>query len=1357
MKCGYFTDKIGKFQLQIEEMRQLAGPRERIAGALDRLEADLMELDRTLNSDDGFRDAADRKNSEEERTAELLRANRALERSEARFRKMAELLPDMIYEMDTDLRPTYASHAALDTFGYTEDELLEGIEIDHLFAEGEMERVREALARVAQGKSIQTHEYRMKKKDGSLIFCEITSDAIRNDEGMVIGFRGVISDITERRLAEEALNVNLRFLRTLLDTIPTPIFYKDYEGVYQECNKIFAGQILGLQREKIIGKSLCDLNGSIPRDLAEIYRSQDSKLLHEGGIQMHESQVKCADGTRRDFRFNKAAFEDSEGRIAGIIGVMSDITDHKRAQEILRQSEEKYRELVENVSDTIYSLNENGDLTYISPTIELLDGDDPSELIGRNFREFIYEEDLPAVRECLQKVLSGKVESIEFRVLSRFGEKIWLQASGRPIFMDGRITGLRGVITDITKRKAAEAALKESEERYHAVIEQASESIFLFDAHTGRILESNIAFQDLLGYSSEELLDLTIYDIDLHDRKDIDVNIQSTLDRRRHVVGERMYSRKEGSLIEVEVSAAAIVYAGKEVICAVARDITERKRGESALRKSEQEKAAILGGLKNVAIEYLDPEMRIIWINDTVQKHLGLSEEMVKGKHCYRLIYGLDEPCQGCTAQRALKTGLSEEGELVTPDGKIWISRSSPLRDANGSVIGTVHAAVNITKRKQAEERLKESEEKFRTLFDSASDAIFIHDLEGHFFEVNRAACDRLGYTRDELVKMRPQDIDPPEHASQVSGRIDEVFRQGHKIFESAQVRSDGSIIPLEMNASLIDYKGSKAILCVSRDITERKKSEEALHEARDYLNRIINLISDPIFVKDEKHRLVLVNDAECNLIGRPREEILGKTDYDFFPEEQVDVFWEKDDEVFGTGKENVNEEQITDDQGVTHTVITKRVLYKDKAGDKFIVGITRDVTDRKNAEDELRRARDAAEDAARAKSEFLANMSHEIRTPMNAVIGMTGLLLGTDLSPEQRESVEIIHGSGEALLAVINDILDFSKIEEGKGGLERQPFNLRETIESSIDLVATTAAEKGLRLTCSVADEVPQNLMGDVTRLRQILVNLLSNAVKFTDNGEVSVTVVSQTRTQKRDSLHELHFAIRDTGIGIPGDRMDRLFKSFSQIDMTTTRKYGGTGLGLAISKRLVEMMGGRIWAESFEGCGSTFHFTIPEDIAPEAMPAEIPLSKPEKNSACKSGSLRLLLAEDNIVNQKVALRMLKKLGYNADVAANGLEVLQALERQHYDVVLMDIQMPEMDGIEATKAIRQRWPKNGPKVIAITAYALDGDRERCIEAGMDGYISKPVKMEELVSTLSGHQTSGQKNAAGVNDIVHDI
>ncbi len=520
-----------------------------------------------------------------------------------------------------------------------------------------------------------------------------------------------------------------------------------------------------------------------------------------------------------------------------------------------------------------------------------------------------------------------------------------------------------------------------------------------------------------------------------------------------------------------------------------------------------------------------------------------------------------------------------------------------------------------------------------------------------------------------------------------------------------------------------------------ARQELERRVAERtaALQESEQQMRTLVEHAPDAIVVFDlDEGRFVACNREAERLFRLPRPELLRVGVREMSPPCQPDG--RPSDEAAMEELQRALEGQVCcfewvhrDAEGQDVLCEVRLVQLPSTSGRRLVRGSITDITERKRAERQLREAKETAEAALRARSQFLAMMSHEIRTPMNGVIGMTSLLLDTPLTPEQRDFVETIRRSGDALLTIIDDILDFSKIEAGRIELESVAFDLVEMVRDTADLFAPLARRGGLALHTHLASDVPARVQGDPTRLRQVLSNLLSNAIKFTPAGDVEVRVAVPAPGSVR-------FDVKDTGIGIPADKLDRLFNPFEQVDASTTRRYGGTGLGLSISKRLIELMGGRIWVASEPGRGTTFSFTLP--LPTVAEPAEVRQAPAPARGATGPASLRVLLAEDNLVNQKVALRMLQHFGIEADVAVNGREAVDAVRQRRYDVVFMDVQMPEMDGVMAMQAIRREHAGAAPYIIALTANAMQGDREALLQAGMDDYISKPLTLEDLGAAL---------------------
>ncbi len=1037
-------------------------------------------------------------------------------------------------------------------------------------------------------------------------------------------------------------------------------------------------------------------------------------------------------------------------------------------------------------------------------------------------------------------------------------------------------------------------------ERLKVTLASIGDGLIAVDADCCVTLMNDVA-QELTGYSTEEAAGRPLMDVFaiLHEitREPAPNPAEEALREGRIVAlaNHTVLIAKDGTERAIADSAAPIRVNGGDVagVVLVFRDVTEERSEHNEIKRLAMIVEQASEGIVTASMDGVTTFVNRSWAQmhgyetaeDLIGKPLSMfhTEEQVKAEIGPMLGNPADADGKTTDVGHARKDGTTFSVRLTT----------AVLKDEEGEPMGLVGIATDITERKLAERALRRSEERFRALVETTSDWIWEVDADGVFTYANPKCKDILGYEPEELLGMTPFDIMPPDEAQRVGVLFTGIAEERQPIVSlvNTNLHKDGRHIEIETNAvpvldvdgALLGYRG------IDRDITERKQVEEAMASANRFLGQLLDVAATAVYTVDNGRRITSVNEAFCAITGYASDEVIGQ---------RCSVF----------GEDGCAEGCLLFRLGEPKPLRNIQITLRGKDGRKLSVMKNVDLLRDDNGQvtggvesfvdiTELVAVREAAMDASRAKSEFLANMSHEIRTPMNAIIGMTELALDTELSRDQREYLRAVKDSSEALLYLINDILDYSKIEVNKLDLDLIAFALRESLGDTVRTLGFRAHERNLELIWRVDPEVPDRLVGDPGRLRQIVVNLVGNALKFTSEGEVLVSVGLESETPTELSLH---FAVSDTGIGIPPDKQRLIFESFSQADASTTRTYGGTGLGLAISSQLVQLMGGKIWVESPApmsaddeggdkrgGPGSVFHFIVnlaraeetaakPKRLASEelhdmrvlvvddnatsrrvlgevlvnwgmkpisvaggekalAVMAEalqeghpfrlvlldsnMPgmdgftvarhikegaeyagttvmiltsggsrgdaarckelgvsayLMKPIKQSdlfegimAAISGEgetgeiitrhsirenrmrLDILLAEDHAVNRTLVVRMIEKWGHQIRAVENGRQAVEAINEHKFDLVLMDCQMPEMDGYQATAAIRKKEKETGEHlpIVAMTAHAMKGDRERCLDAGMDEYITKPIRRDRFFEVLDAISTGIEKLA----------
>ncbi len=1190
---------------------------------------------------------------------------------------------------------------------------------------------------------------------------------------------------------------NAEMTRNLLNTLSDGVYATDMEGQLTFMNAA-AEKMLGWQEAELIGG---DMHEMVQHHRPDGTPASDNDCPQFRVINSGQPDDGSGHFVARDGHFVPINYRSRpiimDGKTLGALVSFQDISSLQKAEDQLRLAYDQLRDTVTELNFQKYALDQHdivsiadssGKIVYVNGKFIEISQYSREELLGQDhhlLNSGYHPHEFFA--GLWQAISRGEIWRGEIKNRSKNGNYYWVDSTIVP-FMDEKGKPLRyvSIRTDITSRKEMDERLVQQREFYERISETLGEGLYVQDAR-GKCVYMNSEAERMLGWSRVEFIGMPVHDtihkltadgrpLSAHDCP-IMLAIKAEGSWRND---DQVFMRKNGSTFPVEVSSQAIMRDGRADGVVVAfQDISERKINELFIRQTQQRLNLSLDG-SNLALWDWDIAQDRVYLSDRWSMMLGgpQKEMTVTSEELFATVHPEDRAVIRSNLEGVLK-GVSElysvELRIQRRNGNwAWIHTHGKVveRDAHGRATRMTGTNADITERRQAEEALHKSETKFRTLYDSTSDAVMLLDEQG-YLDCNLATLQMFGCaSREQFCAVKPADLSPEKQA----GGMD-------------------SMTLARKNIGIAMERGSHRFEWICKRVDNGK-----IFDADILLNTMV-------------------------LDGKP-----------------------------------------------------------------MLQATVRDITERKLAVAQLQLAKEAAEEASRAKSDFLANMSHEIRTPMNGIIGMTELALDTELNAEQAEYIGLVKSSADALLVIVNDILDFSKIEAGKLSIDAIEFNLPDVLSQTTRSMALRAHQKGLELLLDIDADIPEVLIGDPGRLRQVIVNLIGNAVKFTERGEIVVKAAMGSLQPEPDKL-VLHISVRDTGIGIPREKFRKIFDSFSQADTSTTRKYGGTGLGLSISARLVELMDGVIWLESEVGKGSTFfievvlgkaaaelqphhdalrlkdmrvlvvddnatnrllavelaqrwgmlptavadgHLAIAEldrarqkgegyqlllidgrmpgmdgfavvehlrahhgnDVTPimmltsegqrgdaqrcrelgisayllkpysqsdlfDAIMNTFGVAQAEKAPLITRHSLReskrklnVLLAEDNSVNQTLVTRLLQKFGHAVDVAGNGLIAVDKWQVGHHDLILMDVDMPELNGYEATARIRQFEQQRGghTPIIGLTAHVMQGSREDCLAAGMDGYLSKPIDTEALWRELSaieqGIPAAGEDEAA---------
>ncbi len=1106
------------------------------------------------------------------------------------------------------------------------------------------------------------------------------------------------------------------------------------------------------------------------------------------------------DGTIYDEEMQIAPVRDANGAAIGYVAVKRDITERRRAEQALRDSEQYFRSMADSCPSMLWVTGPAGEAEFLNRAYREFSGLTLEEARGNQWRSLIHPDDAPRYLAKFDSAMREHTSfSAEGRVRRADGEWRLVGSRGEPRYSPaGEYLGHIGLRADITERTKAEQQQQFQHSLIRAIYEGSLDGILVVNTDD-TIVSHNKKFLDvwklshpsdaeglpesIAGTSYQALLSRALERV-----KDPDAFMERVraLQNSKDLADRIEVELKDGRTLE-RYSSCIRSESGQHLGRArFYRDTTERKQAEQALRESEDRFRTMADGCP-MPMWVTGADGKIMFINRALRDFTGAGPEQVEGDnwqlHCHpddaRAF--IEESSLVAREHSPLKT----EARFRRADGE-WrwlVAIGEPRFSPRGEFLGHVGLGMDITDRKQAEQALQSSEEKFRELAENIRQVFWLKDVGSDGFLYVSPAYEQVWGRSCASVYQDPNSRLEAIHRDDLEQSRLAFARQmqGEDVETEYRIRTPedrekwirGRSFPIrDQDGRLIRVAG------IAEEITEQKRHEEALIRAqadaeaanrklaaqhailddeRKLLRTFIDNVPDLMFVMDSESRFVVANPELARWAGVEKpEDLVGKSEIDVFSPEVARRMYEDDQRVIRSGKPMFNREEIVEvssDKGFLILLTTKVPLFDSEGHVTGIAGMARDITERKVIEDALRESNRElqksidranklaweADAANRSKSEFLANMSHEIRTPMNGVIGMNGLLLSSNLEGEQRHYAEVIDVSAKSLLTVIDDILDYSKVEAGKLEIDTVDFNLHVLMGDFAELMAERVGDRQLEFVCAVAPNVSSNLTGDPGRLRQVLQNLAGNAMKFTQQGEVVVRAELISETDDRVCLR---FTVRDTGIGIPLDKQRMLFNSFTQVDASTTRQYGGTGLGLAISKKLVELMGGEIGIESKEGEGSNFWFTIcvaKQKSNPQVNTPRVPVK----------GS-RILVVDDNATNREVLTAQLHSWGAAVVAVESGPTALACLRYAvatgtPFQLAVLDMAMPGMDGATLGRAILGDEDLKSIPLVMMTSLGQRGDAHRFREIGFAAYLTKPVRQSDLFDCLSSLLTGGQQ------------